>query len=154
MAKTVDEFKKMAQDEAQNKGKSKHYSEDSLFDKIKKNTKDAGVKVMYLVLLLYYSIPKLDLGQRAMVFFALGYFIAPFDVISDLIPVIGFADDLAALTAVGITISSRIDDDTKQKAKDWLKKQKIWGDDIEKQLETQTKKEKKNDPNNNFKDLI
>ena len=116
------------QDKIDAKKYKKHYSEEKLFDKILKYAKSAGIKVIYTVLLLFYALKKPDLPVkvRGTIIGALGYFIFPIDVISDLIPIAGYTDDMALLiAALGIT-AFYIDDEVKKKAK--LKLKDIFGD--------------------------
>ncbi len=51
---------------------------------------------------------------------ALGYLIAPVDFIPDLIPGMGFVDDIGALTVVIKKMSEHIDDKIKNQAKEKL----------------------------------
>ena len=103
-----------------------HYSEESLADKIAKVAKKAGIKVIYAALLLYYVLksPLTPKKDRNKILGALGYFILPFDLIPDAIPVAGFADDLAALTwalyAVSKNITPEIKAQAKMKLRDWF----------------------------------
>lgn len=100
-----------------------HYSEEKLFDKIVKYAKSAGIKVVYAVLLLFYTLkkPNLPAKVRGTIIGSLGYFIFPIDLISDLIPLAGYTDDMALLiAALGIT-AFYIDDEVKKKAKLKLK---------------------------------
>lgn len=57
------------------------YNPNELFDKIKKVACKAGVNIIYVVLLLYYSTldKELPVKDRLMVIAALGYFILPLD---------------------------------------------------------------------------
>jgi uncharacterized membrane protein YkvA (DUF1232 family) len=54
----------------------------------------------------------------------LGYFISPIDAIPDVIPFVGYSDDLGVLVAAVATVSTYITDDVKAKAKaklqDWF----------------------------------
>ncbi|MBQ8022407.1 MAG: DUF1232 domain-containing protein [Bacteroidales bacterium] len=105
----------------------KHYSEESLVDKIAAVAKKAGIKVIYAALLLYYVVknPMTSKGDRAKILGALGYFILPIDIIPDAIPVAGFTDDLAALTwaiyCVAKNITPEIKAQAKAKLKEWFK---------------------------------
>lgn len=96
----------------------KHYSESGLFSKIGKACKRAGIKGMYLVLLLFYVLKdkKTPLDQKAMILGALGYFILPTDLIPDLIPILGFTDDIAAMMACIRTVRANITPEIRQKA--------------------------------------
>lgn len=96
----------------------KHYSESGLFNKIGKVCKKAGMKAIYYVLLLYYVLidENTPLKHKGIIIGALGYFILPVDLIPDFIPVAGFADDIAALTACIKTVMNNITPDIKRKA--------------------------------------
>ena len=80
----------------------KQYTEEKFWDKISTMAKNAGVKVIYMALLLYYALDSasLSLKDRALIIGALGYFILPLDLVSDLLPAIGFLDDAAILLAI------------------------------------------------------
>ncbi|SCK02055.1 Uncharacterized conserved protein [uncultured Clostridium sp.] len=118
------EFSQDELDESLNKEEySKEYSEESLLKKIKKNFSKAGVSVVYGALLLFYSLkdPSVPMKAKATIIGALGYFIAPIDLIADPIPVAGYGDDLAAIiTALGV-ISIYLTEETKQKARNKTK---------------------------------
>lgn len=106
--------------------KSKKYaqvfSEANLFEKIKKFAKEAGIKVVYGALILFYTLqeqatPKL---AKSIIVGALGYFILPTDFIPDFIPIVGFSDDLTALIAVLVAVALYVTQEIKFKAKDRL----------------------------------
>lgn len=99
-----------------------YYNPNTLFEKIKKVARKAGVKIVYVVLLLYYSTldKELPMKDRLMVLAALGYFILPLDMIPDALP-IGFTDDMAALVYVLKQVWNNLTPATKQKAHDRLK---------------------------------
>ncbi|MCR5395121.1 MAG: DUF1232 domain-containing protein [Bacteroidales bacterium] len=100
----------------------KHYSEEGLWDKVKSVAKKAGIKVIYLALLLYYTATaeSTPTAKKGIIYGALGYFILPIDLIPDVIPVAGFSDDLAALLACAAAVASCITPEIKQQAKDKL----------------------------------
>jgi len=89
------------------------FSESRFWEKLKKFAKKAGLKVAYAALLLYYVVksPLTSKGDRAKILGALGYFVLPLDLIPDTIPIVGYTDDLAALTwalyAVAKNINAR-----------------------------------------------
>lgn len=99
-----------------------YYNPNDLFDKIKEVARKAGVKLIYAVLLLYYSTLDKDLPtkDRLMVLSALGYFILPVDLIPDYLPG-GFTDDMAALVFVLKTVWNNLTPVTKHKAQNRLK---------------------------------
>ncbi len=99
------------------------YSEKSLFDKIIKVAKKAGTTVIYAALLLFYTLqdPNVPPWAKAVIVGALGYFISPVDFIPDMIPVIGYTDDLSTLIGAIVMVSMYIDEDKKNKAKSKLR---------------------------------
>jgi len=98
------------------------YSETKFFDKIKKFAKNAGIKVIYLALLLFYTLQQAStpLVAKSVIVGALGYFIFPLDFIPDFIPIAGFSDDLTALLSAIIAVALYVDESTKSKAKEKL----------------------------------
>lgn len=97
---------------------SSHYNESDLWSKIKSVAKKAGVKVIYAALLLYYILdsPDVSKADKAKIYGALGYFILPLDIIPDVIPVVGYSDDLAALLWALQAVWSNITPEIKAKA--------------------------------------
>ena len=60
-----------------------------------------------LVAAFYCALdPDMRTRVRRMLFAAVAYFIVPFDLIPDMIPGLGFADDAALLAAVLVVVSS------------------------------------------------
>lgn len=116
------------------------YSEVKLFDKIKEFAKAAGIDLIYIVLLLFYSMkqPSTPGWAKATIIGALGYFINPADAIPDAIPGIGQADDMAVLLAALAMVAFYIDEDTKKNAK--AKLQSWFGNYDEAKLDTIDKK--------------
>lgn len=105
---------------------SKEYSESSFWNKVKKYASKAGSKVIYTALKLYYTMqsPDTPAWAKAVIIGALGYFIAPIDAISDVIPVVGYADDLGVLAAAAASVVTNITPaikaEAKRKMKDWF----------------------------------
>ena len=103
-----------------------HYNENDFVSKIKKTAKKAGIKVIYLALLLYYVLksPSVTTADKSKIWGALGYFILPIDLIPDFIPMAGYTDDLAALFWAYYSIKRNITPEIKFKAKrklyDWF----------------------------------
>lgn len=102
------------------------YNEQDLLSKITKAAKKAGIKVIYLALLLYYVLksPKVKMADKGKIWGALGYFILPIDIIPDFIPVAGYTDDLAALMwafySVAKNVTPEIEAMAKKKLHDWF----------------------------------
>ena len=121
--------------EFENKDYSDQYSEKSLFEKIKKVAKTAGIKVIYYVLIACYLLKKPDVPkkEKAIIIGALGYFIMPFDLVPDFTVGVGYVDDLGALALALGKVAMYIDDDIKKQAKDKL--HDIFGDYDELELE-------------------
>ena len=115
----------------------KNYSQNEFFDKILNYAKDIGASIIYKALQLYYVAQKPDvpLKVKAAIYGALGYLILPMDLVPDMIPVVGYGDDAAALVfALGVA-HMYIDEDVRRKAKDKLVA--IFGEGVLDRLEEQ-----------------
>lgn len=106
-----------------------YFSTAKMWDKIAKTAKKAGVKVIYGVLLLYYAAtdPNTSIADKAKIYGALGYFILPLDLAPDAIPLIGYTDDLAAITCALKAIWKNITPEIHSKARQQLLK---WFGDV------------------------
>ena len=95
------------------------YSADGFWDKIGKYAKQIGLQLLYEALLLWYVMEKPDLPTdvKIKIYAALGYLISPIDIIADIIPVIGYTDDAAAIALAISVAHAYIDEDVKSKAK-------------------------------------
>lgn len=103
-----------------------HYSEDGFWEKLKKFALQAGAKVIYGALTLFYSA-KADATPKwakSVVYGALGYLILPVDLVPDALPAVGFGDDFAVIGAALIAIAAHITPAMKEQAKskmaDWF----------------------------------
>lgn len=88
-----------------------HYSESRFWAKLSRVAKKAGAAVVRPVLELYYILQSGDvpLQHKAYIVGALGYFILPVDLVPDyLLPLLGFADDIAVMTFVLKTVKDNI----------------------------------------------
>ena len=96
----------------------KSFSDNQFWEKLRRFAKKAGAEVVYLALLLYYVVkdPLTKKADRAKIIGALGYFILPFDLIPDWLPVAGYTDDLAALTWGIYCVAKNIKPDHKEQA--------------------------------------
>ena len=106
------------------------FNEKSFWFKIKKYGKKVGAAGVYAVFLLYYTFrkPDLPLKARSTILGALGYFVMPFDFIPDITPIIGYTDDMVALTGALLLVAAYIDDATKDRARTKVKS--LFGDDV------------------------
>ena len=104
--------------------------ENGLLEKIGSTFKNAGLKVIYYVLLLYYVMKdeNTPVQHKMIIVGALGYFILPLDLIPDFIPVAGYTDDLGALVACLKTVSKNVTPGIKAKA---VNKLYDWFDNVE-----------------------
>lgn len=106
---------------------TKPYNSESIQEnflvKAKNYAKKAGFTVMEPVLKLYYSSqdPDTPLWAKTKIYAALAYFISPIDVITDIIPVIGYSDDALVLAAAITTCAMYIKEAHKEKARATLK---------------------------------
>lgn len=131
---------------------SRHYSEDGFWKKVLQYGKKAGVKVTYAALLLFYTAqkPTTPLKAKTTIFGALGYFILPIDLIPDLTPAVGYADDLTAVITALLIVAAYIDSETKQQAKnkivDWFGQNALEDvESIDKDIEKKRQKDKDKD---------
>ena len=101
------------------KGYGKEYSDKTFWEKVKRFGKNAGVKVVYAALLLFYTLKDADVPPwaKSVIIGALAYFIAPIDIIPDFIPVAGYTDDFATLVAAVAVVAKHIDDKSRGKAR-------------------------------------
>ncbi|KAA0581892.1 DUF1232 domain-containing protein [Azospirillum sp. B21] len=100
------------------------YSEGSFWDKIKNYASSAGRDAILMALKLYYCLqsPKTPAWAKSVVIGALGYFISPIDAIPDLLPVIGYSDDIGVLAAAIAAVAAHIDDEIVAKAEEQLRR--------------------------------
>ena len=66
-------------------------------------------------------------GTKAIIMGALGYLIATLDFLPDLMPVLGYTDDLVAITFALIKVQGYIDEEVERKSKNLLAK--IFGEE-------------------------
>lgn len=108
----------------------KNFSFSGLMSKIKETAKKAGLRAIYMALLLYYALesPTISVMDKAIIYGALGYFITPIDIVPDILPLIGLSDDIAVLAWAFSRVKHNVNDLTREKAKTKLK---IWFGDFD-----------------------
>jgi len=101
-----------------------HYSDASFWDKVKRYSKEAGMKVVYPALLLQYLMKSDDVPLKAKLILsaALGYFILPIDFIPDFAPLIGFTDDLGVLLLILRQMAVYITPEIRKQAREHVRK--------------------------------
>ena len=110
---------------------SDKFSPTEFVKKISRIAKRAGAKLVYVALILYYSLKsdKVSKTDKALIIGALGYMISPFDVIPDAIPIAGLTDDLAVLLFVLKKVWDGVDAKTvaiaKKKLSKWFDEEEI-----------------------------
>ena len=94
------------------------YSETKLWNKLRKFAGKLGKDVVYQILVLYYVMksPDVPLKTKSIVIGALGYLILPIDLIPDVIPVLGFTDDAAAIAMAYKAVKDSITPDIEKQA--------------------------------------
>ncbi|MBI5331177.1 MAG: DUF1232 domain-containing protein [Betaproteobacteria bacterium] len=97
---------------------SSSYSDQGLFDVLKRFAKSIGSETVHKALCLWLVIrdSNAPAWAKAVAVGALGYLISPIDAIPDLIPFIGFTDDIAVIAAAVVTLSLYITDDISARA--------------------------------------
>ena len=102
------------------------YSHDQFWAKVRRYAKAAGKNLVETALQLYYAAesPQTPVAAKGVIYGALAYFISPIDIIPDLLPGVGYTDDLAVLlAAIGIVaanISPEIKEQARIKVNEWF----------------------------------
>ena len=101
---------------------SKNFSVAKLWEKIQKNARKLGVKVVFEALKLFYMLqdPVGNASDKLIITAALGYMILPLDLVPDFIPG-GFIDDGVILTWALNQLKGKMTEQTLQKAKSKLR---------------------------------
>jgi uncharacterized membrane protein YkvA (DUF1232 family) len=96
----------------------KDYSESGYWHKVKSVAATAGKEVIDKALQLYYAMqaPSTPALAKGIIIGSLGYFISPVDAIPDILPGVGYVDDLGVLTAAVATVGTSITEEIKTKA--------------------------------------
>ena len=100
------------------------YNDSSFLDKVTKYGKLIGITALYKAVQLWFVLQKPDVpaGTKAVIMGALGYLIAPLDFLPDLLPVLGYTDDMVAITFALIKVQGYIDEEVERKSKKLLTK--------------------------------
>ena len=98
------------------------FEEKKFWQKIADNFKAAGMKTIYVALLLFFAFRRKETPKwaKGIVVGALGYFLSPIDGIPDLTPFIGYTDDIGVMMLALGTISVYVNEEVKENAKNQL----------------------------------
>lgn len=105
-------------------GKENHYSDKKFLSKFKGFSGGLGYKAKHAAATLYVALksPDMPKSNKIIMLAALGYFILPFDLVADFLPLAGLTDDtFVILTALGKVYLS-ITDEMKEEAKQLVDK--------------------------------
>ncbi len=92
---------------------------DRLWEKISRFGRRAGRVVVERALRLYYAAqdPATPPWAKRAIYSGLAYFVMPFDLIPDFIPVVGYTDDAATLLLTLFVVSAYVSRDVKVRAR-------------------------------------
>ena len=98
----------------------RHYDEEGFWRKVRRVAAQAGAKVLYPALQLFFLLQskKVPIKAKTLIIGALGYLILPADLVPDFIPAMGFTDDLTALLIAIRTVSVYLTPDINRQAKE------------------------------------
>lgn len=100
----------------------KYYDEIQLFNKLKVVGGKIGSQIVYsvLIMVILLSDSKIPIKVRIIIMAALGYLILPTDLVADMIPALGFTDDIAFLTYAISNAHEYITPEIRNRAKEKL----------------------------------
>lgn len=93
----------------------KHFSESAFGKKLSKV--NAKIREKAMLLYLVFKEPSTPFGVKVLIVSVLGYLICPMDVVPDVLPIIGYADDLAAILSLLVSIERYVTAEMRQKAR-------------------------------------
>lgn len=96
------------------------FSEGKFWTKTLKIIKNVSFGVIEKALILYYSAKDEDTPKwaKSVVYGSLGYLIFPLDAIPDILPGVGYTDDISVIIAAFSTVALYIKEEHKSLAKD------------------------------------
>lgn len=102
--------------------KTEILSESAFWEKVKSLSTGGYCKLLETAMTLYALISEGNLSstQCLTIITALSYFISPLDAIPDVIPLVGYSDDLALMLATLNIFNDQVSTDIKSKVKNWL----------------------------------
>jgi uncharacterized membrane protein YkvA (DUF1232 family) len=105
-------------------GKEEHYSDKKFLSKLKSNGTGLGYKALKAAATLYVALksPDMSKANKLILAGALGYFILPFDVIADFLPMVGLTDDIFVIVTALSKVYFAITDEMKEEASQLIDK--------------------------------
>lgn len=100
------------------------FHHDRFWTKIARYALKAGRKLIEKALILYFVATDGDTPRwaKASIFAALAYFVSPLDAIPDVLPAVGYSDDLSVLGAALVAVSAHVKEEHVQKARQQLER--------------------------------
>ncbi len=101
-----------------------HYQNKSFWQKLKRNVNRKSSNLIEVCLTAYYAFRDEHTPRWAKTVLAgaLGYFIFPLDAIPDILPAVGYSDDITVLVAAIVTVGFNIREEHKDKARQVIRK--------------------------------
>lgn len=118
----------------------KAFSEFDFWNKLKRFATNAGVKVVYSALILYFAYRRSETPgwAKRLIVGVLGYLVTPIDLLPDLTIFLGYSDDLSMLSFALATVAAYINDDVRSKAR---KKLTTWFPDADEKALAEVEKQ-------------
>ncbi|MBQ9405299.1 MAG: DUF1232 domain-containing protein [Desulfovibrio sp.] len=94
------------------------FSETTFWRTLKACARRIGRVLLYTALCLYYAMqnPAMPLPLKLSIMASLAYLVCPVDAIPDVIPVLGYSDDVGVLGATTTAVAAYIDADVTARA--------------------------------------
>ncbi len=101
----------------------KDYDDNKFWNVVKKYGGKIGQDVLGKAFRLYYVLKNKDVpfSVKGIIVGALGYLIMPIDLIPDIVPILGWTDDAAAIALALAQVNSYIDVDVEHQADEKVK---------------------------------
>lgn len=108
----------------------KDYNEQGFLDYVMKFAGKIGIKLVNEAFELYYVTkkPECPMKVKAVIYGALAYLALPIDAIPDMLPVVGYTDDAAAIAMAIAMAHMYIDEEVERKAYERIVS--IFGEDL------------------------
>ncbi|MGP1429403.1 MAG: DUF1232 domain-containing protein [Fusobacterium sp.] len=92
------------------------FSDGKFWSKMKEVAKKIGLKATSYALILYYVLQKKEvpLADKILITGCLGYFILPLDLVPDIIPAMGYSDDVVGMLFAIKRCMNYVDDEIKE----------------------------------------